>query len=169
MQNLTSTGLLPRSRPERQGLPSRALLSFLDSLEGADFQVHSLMLLRHGRVVAEAWWRPYDRACRRHLYSLMVFSAGSENWAQAIASAPVDFPPGTHILEGSNHLYWLPVFSAGAMPEPEVLKAAGAPTTIRKLTQEEFERLYRHGYEVANTTLQAYCPADFKKNLYQSN
>ena len=70
MMYKSDTHTLPRGKPEEFGLPSRAMLSFLDSLEGADFQVHSLMLLRHGHVLAEAWWHPYDRTCRRYLYSL---------------------------------------------------------------------------------------------------
>ena len=30
------------------------------------------------------------------------------------------------------------------------------PTIIRKLTQDEFSRLYRHGFEVADYSLYAY-------------
>ena len=61
---------LPRSTPEEEGVASEAILTFLDSLEGGNFQVHSFMFLRHGRVIAEAWWQPYDSSCRRYLYSL---------------------------------------------------------------------------------------------------
>jgi NTE family protein len=65
------------------------------------------------------------------------------------------------MLKNANRLDWLPAFSAGAMSEAEVIKAASTATTIRKLTLEEYERLYLHGYEAANTILHAYYPADF--------
>jgi NTE family protein len=71
-----------------------------------------------------------------------------------------------NILKNSNHLDWLPAFQAGAMPEADVMKAFNTPTTIRKLTIEEYECLYQHGYEVANTTLHAYYPADFDNIPY---
>ena len=46
------------------------MLAFLDAIESARFDLHSLMLVRHGHVVAEGWWAPY-RADRVHLlYSL---------------------------------------------------------------------------------------------------
>ena len=32
--------------------------------------MHSFMLVRHGHVVAEGWWAPYDAATRHELYSL---------------------------------------------------------------------------------------------------
>ena len=44
----------------------------------------------------------------------------------------------------------------------EAQKAAEMPTVIRKLTSEEFERLFRHGFEVADVLLYAYYPESFK-------
>jgi hypothetical protein len=54
-----ATAHLPRSAPERQGVSSAALLSAIDTLDRVE-QVHSLMIVRHGHVVAEGWWGPYD-------------------------------------------------------------------------------------------------------------
>jgi len=64
-----ATGHLPRSAPERQGVSSTALLDAVDALDRVD-QVHSLMVVRHGQVVAEAWWGPYDAETPHELYSL---------------------------------------------------------------------------------------------------
>jgi NTE family protein len=44
----------------------------------------------------------------------------------------------------------------------EAKRAANMETVIRKLTQEEFERLFRHGFEVADYTLYAYHSNEFK-------
>ncbi len=61
---------LPRSSPEQEGVPSAALLSLIDRLEEQGLEPHSLMVLRHGRVIAEGWWAPYHREGVQLLYSL---------------------------------------------------------------------------------------------------
>jgi CubicO group peptidase (beta-lactamase class C family) len=61
---------LPRSAPERQGISSTALLEFLDGADSKIDGMHSLILVRHGHVVAEGWWAPYDAETRHELYSL---------------------------------------------------------------------------------------------------
>ncbi len=42
------------------------------------------------------------------------------------------------------------------LSDAQVQTAAGLETTLRRLTEEEYDRLFRHGYEVAETTLFAY-------------
>jgi CubicO group peptidase (beta-lactamase class C family) len=66
---------LPRSTPEEQGVSSRAVLAFLEEAEklrtkdmSQDF--HSFMLLRHGYVIAEGWWKPYESNTPHVLFSL---------------------------------------------------------------------------------------------------
>ena len=49
---------LPRSAPEEQGVDPRALLRLVDAL--VDWpELHSVMVVRHGSVVAEGWAAPY--------------------------------------------------------------------------------------------------------------
>ena len=60
---------LPRSTPEKQGASSVGLLRFIDALDRID-QVHSVMILRHGKVIIEGWWSPYDAATPHEMYSL---------------------------------------------------------------------------------------------------
>jgi CubicO group peptidase (beta-lactamase class C family) len=61
---------LPRSTPEAQGVPSAALLAFIDSIESAQLELHSFMVVRHGSVVAEGWWDPYAADLPHMLFSL---------------------------------------------------------------------------------------------------
>jgi CubicO group peptidase (beta-lactamase class C family) len=61
---------LPRSTPEAEGLPSGAVLAFIDAAEQAGVDPHSLMIVRHGRVVAEGWWAPYAASRKHMLFSL---------------------------------------------------------------------------------------------------
>jgi NTE family protein len=42
------------------------------------------------------------------------------------------------------------------LSDTEVQMAAGLETTLRKLSEDEYDRLFRHGYEVTETTLFAY-------------
>src|SRR6185369_6096225 len=61
---------LPRSSPEQQGIASADLLSFVDAADKEVDAMNSFVLLRHGHVVAEGWWAPYDRDTPHVLYSL---------------------------------------------------------------------------------------------------
>ncbi len=61
---------LPRSSPESQGVSSVALLEFVDAADKTIESMNSLMVLRHGNVVAEGWWTPYNAASPHSLYSL---------------------------------------------------------------------------------------------------
>jgi CubicO group peptidase (beta-lactamase class C family) len=61
---------LPRSTPERQGISSAAILAFVEQADREIDAMHSFMMLRHGSIVAEAWWSPYDAATPHMLYSL---------------------------------------------------------------------------------------------------
>jgi CubicO group peptidase (beta-lactamase class C family) len=60
---------LPRSSPEDQGVPSAAVRAFIDAADRID-SMNSFMLLRHGHVIAEGWWAPYDAGSPHSLYSL---------------------------------------------------------------------------------------------------
>jgi CubicO group peptidase (beta-lactamase class C family) len=61
---------LPRSSPEQQGISSADLLAFVDAADKEIDTMNSFMLVRHGHVVAEGWWAPYDRDTPHMLYSL---------------------------------------------------------------------------------------------------
>jgi CubicO group peptidase (beta-lactamase class C family) len=61
---------LPRSTPEMQGISSSGISKFLDAIKQSGQEFHSLMILRHGNVVAEAWWTPYSAEHRMQLYSV---------------------------------------------------------------------------------------------------
>lgn len=62
--------LLPRATPAATGLSSLAIGRLLDWLDVESSETHSIMVVRHGRVVAEGWWAPYSAERPHHLYSL---------------------------------------------------------------------------------------------------
>lgn len=51
---------LTRSAPEIEGVSSDAILAFLNDVDAAGLELHSFMLMRHEKVVAEGWWWPYQ-------------------------------------------------------------------------------------------------------------
>lgn len=53
-------GTLPRSAPESQGFSSRSILNFVNAVDGRN--LHSLMIVKNGHVIAEGWWAPYARS-----------------------------------------------------------------------------------------------------------
>lgn len=61
---------LPRSTPEQQKVSSAAISSFLDAAAQSKNEFHSFMLLKHGHVIAEGWWRPYAPDLKHTLYSV---------------------------------------------------------------------------------------------------
>ncbi|MBL7818380.1 MAG: serine hydrolase [Saprospiraceae bacterium] len=64
------TKSLPRMSPESQGVLSSGIRNFLKATQESGLEWHSFMLLRHGNVVAEAWWKPFDASYKHTLYSL---------------------------------------------------------------------------------------------------
>ena len=73
---------LKRAPPESQGVRSAAISSFVREADREQLGLHSLMILRHGQVVAEGWWKPYERT-RPH----MMFSVSKSFTATAIGIA----------------------------------------------------------------------------------
>jgi CubicO group peptidase (beta-lactamase class C family) len=65
-----SSRKLPRSSPEKQGIASSAILEFIDAADEKIDTMNSFMLVRHGHVVAEGWWTPYDATSPHMLFSL---------------------------------------------------------------------------------------------------
>lgn len=61
---------LPRATPESQGVASRDLLNFVEKADREIDSLHSVMIVRGGKVVAEGWWAPYDARTVHELYSL---------------------------------------------------------------------------------------------------
>ncbi len=61
---------LARSIPEAEDVAAAGILDFLDAIEREKFELHSLMMLRHGKVIAEGWWKPYGPEFVHTMYSM---------------------------------------------------------------------------------------------------
>ena len=64
------TNELPRSTPEEQGVPSKALVALFDSLHALPLtDMHAVVVMRHGKVIGEMYPKPYAPEYRHTMYS----------------------------------------------------------------------------------------------------
>lgn len=75
---------LPRSLPELQGVSSKAIREFVETANEKNDTLHSFMLVRHGRVIAEGWWKP-EGADKPHVMHSLSKSSGSTAMGLAVA------------------------------------------------------------------------------------
>jgi len=86
-----AAGALPRSMPEAQGVSSGALLELVTALDQQIEGMHSLMVVRHGQVIAEGWWNPCDAEHNHVLYSLSKsFTSTAVGFAVAEGKLSID-------------------------------------------------------------------------------
>jgi len=91
--SMTSHPHLPRSTPEAQGIDSSAILRFVQAAEAQISELHSVILLRHGSVVAEGWWSPYRPELTHMLFSLSKsFTSSAIGLAVSESRLSIDDP-----------------------------------------------------------------------------
>ncbi|MFI6035940.1 serine hydrolase domain-containing protein [Streptomyces sp. NPDC051315] len=85
---------LPSSTPSAQGVDASGVLALLDAVDAAEhIEPHSLMILRHGRVVAAGWWAPYAPDRLHLLYSISKsFTSTAAGFAVAEGLIGLDEP-----------------------------------------------------------------------------
>jgi CubicO group peptidase (beta-lactamase class C family) len=82
---------LPEGSPSRHGVDADGIAAFLDAASG--IELHSLMILRHGHVIASGWWEPYGPDRPHHLYSLSKsFTSTAAGLASAEGLLDLDAP-----------------------------------------------------------------------------
>jgi len=88
-----SGAALPRSTPEHEGIASTAILDFVQAADSSIDAMNSVMIVRHGNVVAEGWWAPYTVDTPHILYSLSKsFTSTAVGLAQAEGKLSIDDP-----------------------------------------------------------------------------
>jgi CubicO group peptidase (beta-lactamase class C family)/predicted glycoside hydrolase/deacetylase ChbG (UPF0249 family) len=63
------TNNLLRSTPEAEGVSSEGIIDFIDAVSKSKHELHSFMIVRHGKVVSEGWWNPYRNDLKHTMYS----------------------------------------------------------------------------------------------------
>jgi len=127
---------LPRSTPEAEGVSSDSIIKFLDSINNSQHEMHSIMVLRHGKVVAEGWWKPYSAELKHTMYSVSkTFTATAVGFAVTenrltVNDKVVSFFPGQLPDTVSTNLAELTVkdllsMSVGQQPDPTGVAITG--------------------------------------------
>ncbi len=120
---------LPRSTPEEEGVSSAAILNFIEAADKEANEIHSFMMLRHGKVIAEGWWKPYAPDLKHTLYSLSKsFTSTAVGFAVAekfltvndkvISFFPADVPDTISTNLAQMTVKDLLTMSAGMDPDP---------------------------------------------------
>jgi CubicO group peptidase (beta-lactamase class C family) len=67
--SLFSQVALPRSTPEAQGVSSAAITAFLDEVSKSRNELHGFVFVRHGKIIADGWSKPYADSLKHTMYS----------------------------------------------------------------------------------------------------
>ena len=121
--------VLPRSTPEAEGVSSQGILEFIEAVGKSKHEMHSFMLLRHGKVVAEGWWPPYRPDLKHTMYSVSKsFTATAIGFAvsekrltvedKVISFFPNDLPPTMPPYLAELRVRDLLSMSVGQDPDP---------------------------------------------------
>ena len=136
-----SSQTLLRSTPEAEGVSSKGIMDFLDAIAKSKHEMHSIMILRHGKVIAEGWWYPYRPDLKHTLYSLSKsFTSTAVGFAVSekklsVNDKVISFFPDKLPAQVSDNLSQLTIrdllsMSAGQAPDPS-FQVAGSGDWIK--------------------------------------
>ena len=153
---------LPRSTPEAQGISSQAILDFVEAADKNVDTMHSFMIVRHGHVIAEGWWKP-EAAEKPHVLHSVSKSFNATAVALAIQEGKLKlddpvlkFFPADAPADPSENLKAMKVrdllsMSGGHDTEPR--SAAGGPSVKQFLAHPV---VYQPGTHFQYNTMGAY-------------
>lgn len=88
------------STPEEQGLDSALILAMLQEIQNKHLGIHSVLILRHGYLVTEVYFPPYQREFKHPIFSMtksitsaMMGKALQEGYLKSIQQKVLDFFP----------------------------------------------------------------------------
>ena len=88
------------STPEEQGLDSASILAMLDEIQNENLAIHSLLIVRHGYLVTEVYYPPYQQDTWHPSHSItksftsgMVGKALQEGYIQSLQQKVLEFFP----------------------------------------------------------------------------
>jgi CubicO group peptidase (beta-lactamase class C family) len=118
-----------RSTPEMEGVASEGIQQFVNAFGNSNQELHSFMMLRHGKVIAETWLSPYRPDLTHTMYSVSKsFTATAIGFAvsehrltvddKVISFFPNDLPTTISPYLAELRIRDLLTMSAGHDPEP---------------------------------------------------
>jgi len=90
------------STPEAQGMDGGKLAEMQEAIQAQNFGLHSLLVIRHGRIVSETYYAGYDSTTSHELYSvtksfigILVGIALEQGLVSSLDARVLDFYPGS--------------------------------------------------------------------------
>jgi len=128
-QTFQTGASLSHSVPEMEGVSSEGILTFLDSTATSPHEFHSMVFMRHGKVIAEGWWSPYGQNLKQTVYSTSKsFTSTAVGFAisekrltindKVISFFPKDLPDSITPFLAEMRVKDLLTMSAGLDPDP---------------------------------------------------
>jgi len=146
-----SDDFLPTATPESQGIPSEAVLEYVQAAEAdADKAAHSFIIVRNGYAVAEGYWTPYAKNQPHELFSLSksftstaVGLAVSEGLL-SIDDRVIDFFPDSIPDDANDNLKNMRVrqllsMSTGHLKEPQIWTPVEGTTVVQRFLKAQPE------------------------------
>ena len=109
---------LARVRPEEVGIPPSAILRFMEDMTERNMNLHSFMLLRHGKVAAEGYYYPFRKNARHPIFSV----------SKSLTSAAIGIAIGEGLISLEDK-----VIAFFPDKQPEAVHPYTASMTIRHL------------------------------------
>ena len=128
--------------PESVGVPSSAILAFLNDLRESRFNMHSVLVLRHGELIYEAYQAPYGKDVKHRLASV------SKTFTAIAAGLLID--EGKLSLD-DKVVKFFPEYT----PEP-VHPLLAAATIEDMLTMRDPHYSYSHGFSIKANWLESW-------------
>jgi CubicO group peptidase (beta-lactamase class C family) len=97
--------------PESQGIASRDILRLIDELEASGTEMHGLMVLRRGRVLAQGWWAPFAQGTPH----------GSQSLTKTVTGTAFGIAMGEGLLQLDERL--IDIFPEWVPEQPDPLLA----------------------------------------------
>ncbi|HEY1790020.1 MAG TPA: serine hydrolase [Verrucomicrobiae bacterium] len=152
---------LPRSTPEAQGISSDAIHQFVEAADKIN-TLHSFMLVRHGYVIADAWWKPEAPNKPHVLWSLSKsFNSTAVGLAVAEGKLSLDdhilkFFPSDAPADPSDNLKAVTVRDLLTMTSGQATEPSHGPDgpTVKEFLAHPF--VYKPGTHFLYNTMGAY-------------
>jgi len=144
---MNGTGIkLPRSLPSAEGVDANGVIKFIDQAENLGIELHSIMIIKNGRVAVEGWWDPYAENLRHGCYSVTkTFTATAIGFAiseglLSLSDKLIDFFPDKMPIQPCEHLKALTVRDMLCMTcgQAEEINIAETDDAVRAFMASEF-------------------------------
>ena len=128
----SETQSLPRSTPSEEGVSSEWIMKYIDAVEkeDKDQQLHSIMIIKDGKVITEGWWAPYTDTTIHPMWSV----------SKSFNATAVGFAISEGLIDVENQVisFFPDILPDEISPNLEKMKIKHLLTMSAGITEEAF-------------------------------